>query len=71
MVACGEKQFGTFVSQASLIYFVVWESTDRRFLTFAWLGIVGMMVVFGDRVAEVVRRHKGPSARSLDSDENF
>ena len=65
MVACGEKQFGTFVSQASLIYFVVWESTDRRFLTFAWLGIVGMMVVFGNRLAE------GPSARSLDSDENF
>ena len=30
-----------------------------------------MMVVFGDRLAEVLRRHKGPSARSLDSDENF
>ena len=30
-----------------------------------------MIVVFGDRVAEVVLRHKGPAARSLDSDKNF
>ena len=34
-------------------------------------GYVGTWVREGVRVAEVVRRHEGPSPKSLDSNENF